>query len=622
MSSINSSLPPELFLPQTASDSNNTSNPTGKPSSQGQGKGTPAVTTTSGTSSYSSFQGAQEQPGTSSQNINTTLSQTLGTVQNSITNSSGDTYDTQDTVNEDAPQIPNIGLTLAQQVIGSQGEEGSDTESGGESEQGQVYIPSAVSSLQQGENSTSSSTSVESTTDISTFTLKVEPSSSQSTSGTSSTSSTSSTTETSNSNGAPAIPPPNVFAMVEESTNLGSVLQMDQVSQMVSSASGQNAILSQDYSQQITDIQNYISAKNSASNKSQAAQAFSWAINISMLVVGTLTADPMLIAAGIMGCVMTADPQITAGLTSALENMGIKPQAVANMMSTLIIVAAASVATCGAGAIAEGALEAGSEAAVDAASNAGAESVSESTTTTAEDKAATTALKDSAANTTDKTASSVNYSETLKALGTSEGRSAFIKGAAEGATKTITEAPGKLAASLYRAPQTLSENAKALYSLAGRISTRCMSLGSKGLLEGAEVSAETGARVGAATAEEASLSERAIAQLQSVATNLASDPLKAVHIASDLTMMALTTAGSVEQYNATILKGKAEKADASVLTSKGETSEISQAINLSNQQIQEVLNDMNADVAGAGQVLAQMSNLSSETLGQMHGAAA
>ncbi|MEI6531900.1 MAG: hypothetical protein WCN87_03670, partial [Chlamydiota bacterium] len=347
MDSISTSLPTE-YTPPTSSDSNDSSASTGKPSSQAQGKGTPAVSTAGGTSAYASLQGTQGKEGPNAQNINATLGQALGATQDSIADSSLSQID------DDAQDgttgnflTGDIGLNADHQVApgGARGHKGSHAGSGGESEKGEVYTRSSAAGLQKGQTSIQSASSAASSKDVSTFTLKVDPTTTSSTSDTSSTSSTSSTYV--DSNEAPAIPTaPNVFAMIEDSTSLSSQLQEYQVSQMVSSSSAQNTILSQEYSNQITNIQNYISAKNSSTQKSGTAKAFNWIVDIAMIVVGAITADPMLVAAGIMGCVMTADPKITAGLTSALEKIGLPP-AVASIMATLIIVAAASVGGMG-----------------------------------------------------------------------------------------------------------------------------------------------------------------------------------------------------------------------------------------------------------------------------------
>ncbi|MBX9577285.1 MAG: hypothetical protein K2W97_02275 [Chthoniobacterales bacterium] len=611
-------LPTAFDLNQISSDSNNSSGSTEKPSSQGQGTGGgPTVSTGGGPSAYASLQGAQGQTGTAAgQNINaTTLGQALGATQDSTTNSSlsGVITDGQDGTTGGS-LIADIGLSADQQVApqgGPKGRKSSDTGSGGQSEQGQVYIPSAAASLQQGLSGPSSAGSTMSSKDISTFTLKVDPTTTSDTSTTDS-----STTDV---NGAPAIP--NVYEMVEESTSIGSQLQEDQVSQMVASSNAQNTILSQDYSKQITDINNYIKAQNSSNSKSKAAQAFSWVVNIAMVAVGTLTADPLLIAAGIAGCIMTADPKIVSGLSSDLQKMfpGLPPE-VANIMSTLIIVAAASVGTCGVGAIGEGAMEAGSEAAI-AATDSGAEAGAETGTDASTDATTSNAEKAAAKKTANNTAETaiknpINYTQTAKALGTSEGRSAFMEGAMRGAGKTITEAPAKIASSIAKTPEAMANSARSLYQCASRMAEQCRSLGSTGLFEASEAGAEAGAAAG----ESVSMSEKAITQLKSIASSLTNDPLKMVHITADLTMAALSATGAVENYNATVLKGKAEKDEATVLNSQATTTALTASISLSNTQIQEVLDDMNGDVAGAGQVLAQMSQLSSDTLGQLHGA--
>jgi len=601
-------------ISQTSSNSNNPSGSTEKPPSQGQGKGGPTVSTGGGTSAYASL---QEQTGTAAgQNINsTTLAQALGATQDSTTDSSLSEVitDSQDSTTGSS-LISDIGLSADQQVApqgGAKGHKSSDAGSGGQSEQGQLYIPSAAAGLQKGLTSIQSAGSTTLSNDISTFTLKVDPTTTSDTSTTDS--------STTDANGAPAIP--NVYEMVEESTSMGSTLQEDQVSQMVASASAQNTILSQDYSKQITDINNYIKSQNSSNNKSKAAQAFSWVVNIAMVAVGTLTADPLLIAAGIAGCIMTADPKIVSGLASDLQKMfpGLPP-AVANIMATLIIVAAASVGTCGVAAVAEGAIKLGSEAAITATNSAG-ENGAETGADASTDATISNTEKAAAQKTADNTAETavkkpINYTQTAKALGSSEGRSAFMKGAAEGAGKTIAEAPGKMASSIAEIPDAMANSARSLYQCASRMAEQCRSLGSKGLFDASEAGAETGAAAG----ESVSMSERAITQLKSVASNLTTDPLKMVHITADLTMAALSATGAVENYNATVLKAKAEKDEGTVLNSQATTTAMTASINLSTTQIQQVLDDMNSDVAGAGAVLAQMSQLSSETLGQLHGA--
>ena len=600
--------PTSFDLNQISSDSNSPSGSTEKPPSQGQGKGGPAVSTGGGTSAYASLQGAQGQTGTATgQNINfTTLAQALGATQNSTTDSilSEVITDSQDSTTGSS-LISDIGLSADQQVApqgGAKGHKSSDAGSGGQSEQGQVYILSAAASLQQGLTEPSVAGSTTSSKDISAFTLKVDPTATSDTSKTDS--------STTDANGAPAIP--NVYEMVEESTSMGTQLQEDQVSQMVASSDAQNTILSQDYSKQITDINNSIKAQKSSNHKSKAAQAFSWVVNITMIAVGTITADPLLIAAGIAGCIMTADPKIVSGLSSDLQKMfpGLPPE-VANIMATLIIVAAASVGTCGVGAIGEGAMEAGSEAAISATSESATETATDASTDAITSNTEKTAAKQAAEK------KSINWSQTAKALGTSEGRNAFMKGAAEGAGKTIAEAPAKMASSIAKTPEAMANSARSLYQCASRIAEQCSSLGSTGLFEASDAGAEAGAAAG----ESATMFDRAIAQLQSVASNLTSaDPVKIVQITAELTMAALSATGAVENYNATVLKAKAEKDEGTVLNSQATTTALTDSISLSNKQIQEVLDDMNSDIQGAGQVLAQMSQLSSDTLGQLHGA--
>lgn len=604
--SINNSfiLPTNFPLAETdSSNPENTDSTSEKSLSQGQGGVSATAPGTGTTSAYATLQGAQGQNG---QNINNTLSQVLGATQGSIADSgsAGGDNDFSGILNNDGtmPQAVDIGLSANEQVGGSQQgsreKKDSGTGSGSQSEQGEIYMGSAASGLQKGQG-TQSSTVVSSTSLTSNFTLKVDSTESTSTTTTQSTSYT-------DSNGAPKIP--NVYAMIADCTELSENLNGYTVSEMVAANNGQNNTLSQEYSQQITDINNYITAKAQSKAKSSVAKAFSWVVNIAMIAVGCLTADPMLVAAGVMGCVLTADPKITAGLTSALEKMGIPSQA-ANILSTLIIIGAASIGGFGVGAIGMGAMRAGSEAAIEV----GTESVTESTADTALESSTASATKDASQATAKAATKSMNWRGTWDALQTSSGRSAFMKGAAKGATKTVVDAPANIAGSIAKIPASVADSAASLYKLAARVSDSCMSLGSKSLKEMlADMS------VGSAKAGEMSTES-----LQSLFSNMTSmEPMKMVQISADLTMAALSASGSVVQYNAAILQAKAQKDQAYILESQAQTTELNTLISLSNSQIQTVLNDMNSAVVNAGQVLSGMSSLSSETLGQLNRGAA
>ncbi|MEI6416732.1 MAG: hypothetical protein WCO92_03330, partial [Verrucomicrobiota bacterium] len=306
--------------------------------------------------------------------------------------------------------------------------------------------------------------------------------------------------------------------------------------------------------------------------------------------------------------------------------------------------------TVGIAAGSEAAINTASEASTESAANAGANaatsaaaeeaetlvtSATEQTTVTASkhsaksaaDAAITAASQDStksaadaATSATEKTtAKSINWTETYNALGTSEGRDAFVQGFAKGAGKTIAEAPSKMATSIITIPASVAKSAASLYSLAGKVAEACMSLGSKSLTEGAEASAE-GSAAGAEAS--ASMADRAVAQLQSVGNNLLNDPIKVLHITAQLTMAALAATGSIMSFNATELKAKALDDEASVLSSQAQTTDMTSNITLSNQQIQDVLRDMNGEILAAGTTLSTMSLLSGETLGNLHGAAA
>lgn len=467
----------------------------------------------------------------------------------------------------------------------------------------------AAAGLQKGQGA-SASDSISSSQLFSNFTLKVD--STESTSSTSSTESTSSSYV--DSNGAPKIPDPNVFEMVDESTDLSSQLQLLSVQDMVSANAGMNETLSKAYSTQIANINAYIKAQHSASNKPLMVKTITWITNIAMITAGVLTADPVLVAAGVAMCILTADPGITSGLTNALEKMGLPPMA-ANIMSSLIIVGAAMVGGMGIGAIGTEAAMAGSEAAVATLADSGTEATSAATTSAS--TAATTSAS-TAASASTEAAQSISLTETMTALSTEEGRTAFVQGAMRGASKAITNAPSRAATFVYNVPGKIATSTAALYEFASNCAEQCMALGSKGLFT---TSAEAGAE--ASEAATATLSEQAIAQLQSMASTLSNmDPLKLIHITADLTMAALSTTGAVMNYNAATLRLVAEKAETQVSISQAQTTELTQQIQMANTQVQTILGDMNSAVINAGTVLSSMSELSAETLGQLHGAAA
>ncbi len=628
--SINNSytLPPDFSVTQAATSESSDTTTTGKSSSQGQST---LTSTSDSTSSFSSLQGAQGEAG---QNINATLGQALGTAQGALADASatGGGNELSGILNkndEGTPQLVDSGLRADQQVAGQQGSKGkrdSDTGSGSQSERSGVYLGTAASGLQKGQG-IRSSTAIGSIHSTSTFTLKVD--SSDSTTSTATTQSTSYT----DSNGAPSIPPgPNVFAMIANCTQLSENLNSYTVTDMVAANKGQNAILSQDYAKQITDINNYISEKNQAQSKGNFAKTFSWVMNIAMIVVGVLTADPMFIAGGVMGCILTADPKITAGLTNALEQMGIPSQA-ASILSTLIFVGAACVSGLGVGAIGMSALKAGSAAALDAVGNAGAESAANtvSETATSSGEAAGDTASEAAQAAGKSADQTINYSETFQALrSSSAARSAFIKGSSEGAMRTITDAPANIASSVANVPTSIANSAASLYQLAARVSDACISLGSKSLSDmlseigfislvpATEVAAEgasTSAKAAAAAEQAMAATQSSMASLFSNLTSM--EPIRMVQIAADLTMGALTGAGSVVNFNASELTSKAEKDQAFVQQSQAQTTELSALIGLGNTQIKTVLDDMNQAVVGSGQILSAMSSLSSETIGQL-----
>lgn len=126
-----------------------------------------------------------------------------------------------------------------------------------------------------------------------------------------------------------------------------------------------------------------------------------------------------------------------------------------------------------------------------------------------------------------------------------------------------------------------------------------------------------------AKAVSTSMAERTQQLIESVGSKLMNmQPQKVVQIAAELTMSGLTVTGGVMQYNATKLKGKAQEAQAGMLDSQAQATNLNQQIQLANSQINMVLGDMNSSIVGAGNALANMSSLSSETVGHLHGAAA
>ena len=282
-------------------------------------------------------------------------------------------------------------------------------------------------------------------------------------------------------------------------------------------------------------------------------------------------------------------------------------------------------------------MEEGSDAAINASANAITDASTASTTasTDASANASTASITDSidaSASTAAKTAAKktattsvkqpINWSQTAKALGTSQGRSAFVDGAMRGAAKTISEAPSDLASAIAKTPQSMANSARSLYQFSSRMASQCSALGSIGLRD-------TAADAGAVAGKSATMSERAIAQLQSfgsniesMASNMLKSPIKMMHITADLTMAALTLTGQVETYNATVLKAKAEEDQGTVLQSQSETTAMTALISLANQQIQQVLDDMQSDISSTAAALKQMSSLSTETLGYLNGAGA
>ncbi|MBM3856772.1 MAG: hypothetical protein FJ390_02270 [Verrucomicrobia bacterium] len=703
--SISNSFNPDFFALQGTAE--NTQSTTGTPDkpAQNQGSGGVPAAPGSSTSAYASLQTAQTSTGqninSTGQNINATLGQVLGATQDSMADPSLSTNDndTSSTDDEGALQAAIAGLSNDQQVVaregGAKGKKDGHS-GGGHSTQGEgVYMGTAASGLQKGEG-TKSSTAVSSTQLSSQFTLKVDTSTStSSTSSTSSsTSSTSSSTSYVDTNGAPALPPgPNVFGMVAESGELSSTLQLNTVSDMVAANNGMNNTLAQKYSTEITDIQKYVAAKNSANNKSSVAKAFSWVVNIAMIVVGCVTADPMLIGAGIAGCIMTADPKLANELAGALTQMfpGM-PKQVANIMATLIIVAAACVATGGVAAVGEMAADMTTVAvrvAIDAAED-GADAGTESATTTlsentakdvakkevensAEDSTLTSAEDSSKASAHNSAASenAVNSarreafskegswsdwaSDTTRfknAMASPKGRAAFqasikdqmVSGAnsiwtniskmtvasivdtaldsmASGArsladsAKNAGESMYDAGVSVMKAAQdpleamntSLAAVSKVIAKLAGRTSSEDDAL----------------AEDAASAKETSSLSENIQQAAQKLYNNLATmSPVKIIQMSAELTMAVLTTTGQVMQYNATKLKKIAIEDQANLLRAKAATVDINDQIALSSSQINDVLGDMNASITAAGDTLANMSQLSSETLGQLHGSAA
>ncbi len=725
MGSINSFVQPLNFSTPQTTENPPTENP-GQSSSKNQGKsGAPVAETSGPGTAYTSFQPTQGQA--PRQNLNTTLGQILGATQGSTTNSNstiGENHDSHNTSDEDTPQVSNNELSTDQQVTAEQGSkgQGSGTDSGGESERDQdVYMGTAASSLQKGRTSSSISTNF--TPSISTFTLKVDKSTT-----TSSTSSTQSTTSYTDSNGAPKLPPgPNVFAMIAESIELANNLQGITVSGMVASIEGMNNILSQDYSQQITDIQKYVSYKRNSNKSATTAKALGWTANVAMILIGIMMGSPALVIGGIMGCIIMGDPKVTAGLAQSLVNLGASPE-VAQIFAALIIIGVASIGALGVDLVVTGALQEASEAAIAATTEATTETTTEAatetateTTTEATAEAATkTAAEDIAENvaedviedgaedaatngaevtaentatngaevaaentaadgaaastqvttktttqlaveaaaeatvevttddategaaastnqilaasgeisaetgaedtsettlesTTQTAKKSINWTKTLNALGSAEGRSAFLQGAARGAAKTITNAPANIAASLASIPGSIANGTISLYQLAGSVAAGCGSLGSKSLTEMladfAAISLE----------EEASATEIMQAFFKTLTT---ADPIKLLHITADLTMASIQLASSATSFESTKLQSEAETAQANLKIAQAGTTDLNEQINACSDYITQVLNDMTNSITEAGDVLSQLSSLSSETLGNLSGVAA
>jgi hypothetical protein len=98
-------------------------------------------------------------------------------------------------------------------------------------------------------------------------------------------------------------------------------------------------------------------------------------------------------------------------------------------------------------------------------------------------------------------------------------------------------------------------------------------------------------------------------------------PIKMVHLEPDLVMAFTTMQMSILNMQIVALKEKIQEDESAILMNQADTSELNKQIQLANAQLNEVLSDMNASITAAANVLANISNLSAETLGQLHGAA-
>jgi hypothetical protein len=94
-----------------------------------------------------------------------------------------------------------------------------------------------------------------------------------------------------------------------------------------------------------------------------------------------------------------------------------------------------------------------------------------------------------------------------------------------------------------------------------------------------------------------------------------------VHLEPDLVMAFTTMQMSILNMQIVALKEKIQEDESAILMNQADTSELNKQIQLANAQLNEVLSDMNASITAAANVLANISNLSAETLGQLHGAA-
>jgi hypothetical protein len=752
MNSISTFIPPPDY-----SSSQTTSTP---PQTNGENQNPQGESTkvTAGSSKTpASLQSLAQQKGISvsqGQNINSSLAQTLGADQGFLTSiDSGSTEQndvTPESITQDTPQTADKGLSADQQVAAKQqfkDDHGSDTGSGGQSKRegvelpadttaaplhagsavqlrkaGGVFIKTAATGLKSDIAGIMESHSAAGIN----FSLKVDQSISIEKNTTHA--------ATTDANGAPALPPaPNVFAMIDDCSQLSTKLQQTTVQDMITATTSMNSTESDEYSKQITSIQNAMQAQQNSNSKSNVMTGLSWAMNITMLVVGCITLDPMLIAAGAVGIAIMECPQITSGLTSLLQDMGV-PSPEADIMATLIIVIGASIATMGAA----GALDVGMEAAIDATADttsATANSSADAATDTANDAANSTAnstadAANSPADAADSSADAVKAQSTIasrwgyvikgaKAISTPKGLMAFGRGvlvtapskAAMAATDSLSSAAtatgdamksaytaandamssaatttgnamkstwdsmtyDNLTATLQAARNTTMEDiskaaqesanyaGKSVYNSAGTAATSAktaaqnaaralylnsiaagtssmasLSESANSLAEGAKSAwnATTSGVSDAYTYTSQELSEiytEGVGRLASklgtglkdgIETAVSSPFLsKAIQVSSDLVLTALNTTQSVVEYEATELEAIAEKDQAEVLISKAQTTAISQQIQLANSQIQMVLSDMNSSIIAAGQVLSSMGDLSSETLGNLHGAA-